>query len=238
MSASTAAQCAHPLGMLRWNTLPDVIPRLSLHAGTHHAFADFGSGAAFERWASRCPCVIASPPAGVLLGAAVTHPLCCHPPSFLTPLPLPPGFCILNDLAITAELLLHQGRVQRVLILDLDVHQVGAAPVPTLPHLCGCHCSLDCKCRVQLCGCLVHAAGSCAPSLHCDALPCPPPPPPLCAPPAGGRHRRHLCREGRCVHLERALRRQLPRPEAGGWVLGGLPPPWCSSMGPCQGFRV
>ena len=184
MSASTAAQCAHPLGMLRWNTLPDVIPRLSLHAGTHHAFADFGSGAAFERWASRCPCVIASPPAGVLLGAAVTHPLCCHPPSFLTPLPLPPGFCILNDLAITAELLLHQGRVQRVLILDLDVHQVGAAPVPTLPHLCGCHCSLDCKCRVQLCGCLVHAAGSCAPSLHCDALTWGPPPPPPSVRPA------------------------------------------------------
>ncbi|PRW61526.1 histone deacetylase [Chlorella sorokiniana] len=33
------------------------------------------------------------------------------------------GFCILNDLAVTAELLLRQGRVQRVLILDLDVHQ-------------------------------------------------------------------------------------------------------------------
>ncbi|PSC74011.1 histone deacetylase [Micractinium conductrix] len=33
------------------------------------------------------------------------------------------GFCILNDLAVTAELLLRQGRAQRVLILDLDVHQ-------------------------------------------------------------------------------------------------------------------
>ncbi|KAI3423433.1 hypothetical protein D9Q98_010649 [Chlorella vulgaris] len=33
------------------------------------------------------------------------------------------GFCILNDLALTAQLLLHQGRVKRVLILDLDVHQ-------------------------------------------------------------------------------------------------------------------
>jgi acetoin utilization deacetylase AcuC-like enzyme len=33
------------------------------------------------------------------------------------------GFCILNDLAVTAELLLRQGRARRVLILDLDVHQ-------------------------------------------------------------------------------------------------------------------
>ena len=34
------------------------------------------------------------------------------------------GFCILNDLAYTATVLLQQGAVQRVLILDLDVHQV------------------------------------------------------------------------------------------------------------------
>lgn len=36
------------------------------------------------------------------------------------------GFCILNDLAVAAEALLAQGRVQRVLILDLDVHQASA----------------------------------------------------------------------------------------------------------------
>ena len=34
------------------------------------------------------------------------------------------GFCILNDLAITALELLRRGAVRRVLILDLDVHQV------------------------------------------------------------------------------------------------------------------
>ena len=34
------------------------------------------------------------------------------------------GFCIINDLAITARVLLQEGLVQRVLILDLDVHQV------------------------------------------------------------------------------------------------------------------
>ncbi|HIK45208.1 MAG TPA: histone deacetylase [Leptolyngbyaceae cyanobacterium M65_K2018_010] len=33
------------------------------------------------------------------------------------------GFCIFNDLAIAARLLLQQNRVQRVLIIDLDVHQ-------------------------------------------------------------------------------------------------------------------
>lgn len=34
------------------------------------------------------------------------------------------GFCILNDLATTARVLLETGRAQRVLIVDLDVHQV------------------------------------------------------------------------------------------------------------------
>ncbi len=33
------------------------------------------------------------------------------------------GFCIFNDLAIAARLLLHQNRVRRILIVDLDVHQ-------------------------------------------------------------------------------------------------------------------
>ena len=33
------------------------------------------------------------------------------------------GFCIFNDLAIAAQILLSQGRVERLLIFDLDVHQ-------------------------------------------------------------------------------------------------------------------
>ena len=33
------------------------------------------------------------------------------------------GFCLLNDLAVTARLLRAEGRVRRVLIVDLDVHQ-------------------------------------------------------------------------------------------------------------------
>ena len=33
------------------------------------------------------------------------------------------GYCVMNDLAVTAAALLQDGRVARVLILDLDVHQ-------------------------------------------------------------------------------------------------------------------
>ena len=33
------------------------------------------------------------------------------------------GFCVLNDVAISARYALAQGRVQRVLVIDLDVHQ-------------------------------------------------------------------------------------------------------------------
>lgn len=65
--------------------------------------------------------------AGTLLTAelALEHGLACNTaggthhafPDFGS------GFCILNDLAVTAELLLRQGRASRVLILDLDVHQ-------------------------------------------------------------------------------------------------------------------
>ncbi len=33
------------------------------------------------------------------------------------------GFCIFNDLAVAARLLLQQGKAQRILIIDLDVHQ-------------------------------------------------------------------------------------------------------------------
>ena len=35
------------------------------------------------------------------------------------------GFCIINDMAITARVLLQEGLVERVLILDLDVHQAS-----------------------------------------------------------------------------------------------------------------
>ncbi|KAG1653951.1 hypothetical protein FOA52_002848 [Chlamydomonas sp. UWO 241] len=65
--------------------------------------------------------------AGTLLTArlALRHGLACNTaggthhafPSFGS------GYCILNDLAVTTELLIAEGAVRRVLVLDLDVHQ-------------------------------------------------------------------------------------------------------------------
>ena len=88
---------------------------------------------------AHCPCFISL----LLFGSFVTPLLIALILSSLkalghTPLLLPPqspgthhayrshgsGFCILNDLAVTAEVLLSEGKVERVLILDLDVHQV------------------------------------------------------------------------------------------------------------------
>lgn len=37
------------------------------------------------------------------------------------------GFCIVNDLAVTAAVLLRRKAVRRVLIVDLDVHQVRSS---------------------------------------------------------------------------------------------------------------
>jgi acetoin utilization deacetylase AcuC-like enzyme len=36
------------------------------------------------------------------------------------------GFCIFNDFAVTAQVLLAEGQVQRLMIIDLDVHQGDA----------------------------------------------------------------------------------------------------------------
>lgn len=70
--------------------------------------------------------------AGTLLTAelALQHGLACNTaggthhafPAFGS------GFCILNDLAVTAEVLLHRKVVDRILVLDLDVHQVLTQP--------------------------------------------------------------------------------------------------------------
>eukprot|EP00200_Dunaliella_tertiolecta_P002901 CAMPEP_0202348356 /NCGR_PEP_ID=MMETSP1126-20121109/6320_1 /ASSEMBLY_ACC=CAM_ASM_000457 /TAXON_ID=3047 /ORGANISM="Dunaliella tertiolecta, Strain CCMP1320" /LENGTH=240 /DNA_ID=CAMNT_0048940029 /DNA_START=373 /DNA_END=1095 /DNA_ORIENTATION=+ len=54
------------------------------------------------------------------------------------------GFCILNDLAVTAKVLLSEGAVQRVAVLDLDVHQGDGTAVclqdePRAPTL-SVHC--------------------------------------------------------------------------------------------------
>lgn len=76
---------------------------------------------------------------GTLLTAqlALKHGLACNVaggthhafPSFGS------GFCILNDLAVTAEVLLERKAADRILILDLDVHQVNLV-------IALCHCIL------------------------------------------------------------------------------------------------
>ncbi len=39
------------------------------------------------------------------------------------------GFCIFNDCAVTAQVLLAEGQVQRLMVIDLDVHQGDATAV-------------------------------------------------------------------------------------------------------------
>jgi acetoin utilization deacetylase AcuC-like enzyme len=57
------------------------------------------------------------------------------------------GFCILNDLAVTALTLLRQAKIQRLLIFDCDVHQ-GDGTARMLAHeprafTCSLHCSAN-----------------------------------------------------------------------------------------------
>lgn len=55
------------------------------------------------------------------------------------------GFCILNDLAVTAKTLLAQGKVNRVLIFDCDVHQ-GDGTATILADDSGAFtCSIHCE---------------------------------------------------------------------------------------------
>lgn len=63
------------------------------------------------------------------------------------------GFCILNDLAVTALTLLAQGAVRRVLIFDCDVHQGDgtAAILANVPatFTCSVHCDKNFPLRKQ-----------------------------------------------------------------------------------------
>ncbi|MCL7945427.1 histone deacetylase [Marinobacter sp. ATCH36] len=64
------------------------------------------------------------------------------------------GFCILNDLAIAANVLLRQGGIQRVLIFDCDVHQGDgtAALLANEPRAftCSIHCERNFPFRKQV----------------------------------------------------------------------------------------
>ena len=66
-------------------------------------------------------------PSGTLLAAryALSHGIACHLAggTHHAHRDFGSGFCIVNDLAMTARALLEGARVQRILILDCDVHQ-------------------------------------------------------------------------------------------------------------------
>jgi acetoin utilization deacetylase AcuC-like enzyme len=63
------------------------------------------------------------------------------------------GFCVLNDVAIAARVLLAEGRIERVLVIDLDVHQGdGTAAIcaddPRI-HTLSMHCRTNFPLRKQ-----------------------------------------------------------------------------------------
>ena len=87
-------------------------------------------------------------PAGTLLAAhlALRHGVACHLAggTHHAHRDFASGFCIFNDLAITALALLHYTPVQRILIFDVDVHQ-GDGTARILEHearafTCSLHC--------------------------------------------------------------------------------------------------
>ena len=66
-------------------------------------------------------------PAGTVLAAqlALHHGIACHQAggTHHAHYDYAAGFCIINDLAITAKVLLEKNRLQRILVFDCDVHQ-------------------------------------------------------------------------------------------------------------------
>lgn len=87
-------------------------------------------------------------PSGTVLTAqlALRHGIACHLAggTHHAHFDYAAGFCILNDLAIAANVLLRQGGIQRVLIFDCDVHQGDgtAALLANEPRAftCSVHC--------------------------------------------------------------------------------------------------
>jgi len=96
-------------------------------------------------------------PAGTLLTAqlALKHGLACHLAggTHHAHYDFGSGFCIFNDLAVTARALLDGGHVQRLLIFDCDVHQGDgtAALLADEPRAftCSIHCEKNFPARKQ-----------------------------------------------------------------------------------------
>jgi acetoin utilization deacetylase AcuC-like enzyme len=87
-------------------------------------------------------------PSGTVLAAqlALQHGIACHLAggTHHAHYDYAAGFCILNDLAIAARVLLQQAGIKRVLIFDVDVHQ-GDGTAALLAHeprafTCSVHC--------------------------------------------------------------------------------------------------
>lgn len=55
------------------------------------------------------------------------------------------GFCLLNDLAYTARVLLAEGRVQKILVFDLDVHQGDGTAALLADEKRAFTCSMHCE---------------------------------------------------------------------------------------------
>ncbi|MDO3385885.1 histone deacetylase [Gilvimarinus sp. SDUM040013] len=87
-------------------------------------------------------------PNGTLMAAhlALQHGIACHLAggTHHAHYDFASGFCIINDLAVTAATLLAQGKVGKVLIFDCDVHQGdGTASIlanETGAYTCSIHC--------------------------------------------------------------------------------------------------
>ena len=119
-----------------------------------------------------CPACLTGCPAVCCHCQHELQALLCPVPALPLPCPRPAGFCILHDLAVTAELLLRQGRVGRVLILDLDVHQACAQQAQQAQH--GMHSRRSMACTAGAAGHMACAACTTCTwhVLHCIAVFC------------------------------------------------------------------
>jgi acetoin utilization deacetylase AcuC-like enzyme len=87
-------------------------------------------------------------PNGTMLAAqiALRHGLSCHLAggTHHAHYDFGSGYCVLNDLAVTAKTLLAQGKVARVLIFDCDVHQGDGTAAILADEINAITCSIHC----------------------------------------------------------------------------------------------
>ncbi len=88
-------------------------------------------------------------PNGTLLTAhlALNHGIACHLAggTHHAHYDFASGFCIINDLAVTAKTLLAQGKINKVLIFDCDVHQGDGTATILSDEPRAITCSIHCE---------------------------------------------------------------------------------------------